>query len=53
MMPTAATSPQAAVNGYVRRGGREVDEEEERADYYVRELRHGSFRRSMLLAEGV
>ena len=41
------------LNGYVRRSGREVDEEEERADYYLRELRHGSFRRSMLLAEGV
>ncbi len=34
-------------------GERKVDEEEERAGYYVRELRHGSFRRSMLLAEGV
>lgn len=34
-------------------GEREVDEEEERAGYYVRELRHGSFRRSMLLAEDV
>ena len=32
-------------------GEREVDEEEERAGYYIRELRHGSFRRSMLLAE--
>jgi HSP20 family protein len=34
-------------------GERKVDEEEERAGYYVRELRHGSFRRSMLLPEGV
>jgi HSP20 family protein len=34
-------------------GERQVDEEEERAGYYVRELRHGSFRRSMLLAEDV
>jgi HSP20 family protein len=34
-------------------GEREVDEEEERAGYYIRELRHGSFRRSMLLAEDV
>lgn len=34
-------------------GARKVDEEEERAGYYVRELRHGSFRRSMLLPEGV
>jgi HSP20 family protein len=34
-------------------GEREGDEQEERAGYYVRELRHGSFRRSMLLAEDV
>src|SRR5687768_4575310 len=34
-------------------GERKVDEEEERAGYYVRELRHGSFRRSMILPEGV
>jgi HSP20 family protein len=34
-------------------GERKVDQEEERAGYYVRELRHGSFRRSMLLPEGV
>ena len=34
-------------------GERRVDEEEERAGYYVRELRHGSFRRSMILPEGV
>jgi HSP20 family protein len=34
-------------------GERKVDEEEERAGYYVRELRHGSFRRSMPLPEGV
>ena len=34
-------------------GERKVDKEEERAGYYVRELRHGSFRRSMLLPEGV
>jgi HSP20 family protein len=33
-------------------GERKVDEEEERAGYYVRELRHGSFRRSMILPEG-
>src|SRR5215203_658456 len=34
-------------------GERKVDEEEERAGYYVRELRHGSFQRSMILPEGV
>ena len=34
-------------------GERKVDQEEERAGYYVRELRHGSFRRSMILPEGV
>jgi HSP20 family protein len=34
-------------------GERKVDEEEERAGYYVRELRHGSFQRSMILSEGV
>ena len=34
-------------------GERKVDEEEERAGYYVKELRHGSFRRSMLMPEGV
>ena len=34
-------------------GERKIDQEEERAGYYVRELRHGSFRRSMLLPEGV
>ena len=34
-------------------GERRVDEEEEHAGYYVRELRHGSFRRSMILPEGV
>lgn len=34
-------------------GERKVDEAEERAGYYVRELRHGSFRRSMILPEGV
>jgi HSP20 family protein len=28
-------------------GERQVDEEEERAGYYVRELRHGSFQRSI------
>jgi HSP20 family protein len=33
-------------------GERKVDQEEERAGYYVRELRHGSFRRSMILPEG-
>jgi Hsp20/alpha crystallin family len=33
-------------------GERKVDEEEERAGYYVRELRHGSFQRSMILPEG-
>jgi HSP20 family protein len=33
-------------------GERKV-EEEERAGYYVRELRHGSFQRSMILPEGV
>ncbi len=34
-------------------GERKVDEQEERAGYYVRELRHGSFQRSMILPEGV
>src|SRR5215210_1912615 len=34
-------------------GERKVDEVEERAGYYVRELRHGSFQRSMILPEGV
>src|ERR687893_589085 len=34
-------------------GERKVDQEEERAGYYVRELRHGSFQRSMILPEGV
>jgi HSP20 family protein len=34
-------------------GERKVNQEEERAGYYVRELRHGSFRRSMILPEGV
>ena len=34
-------------------GERKVDVEEERAGYYVRELRHGSFQRSMILPEGV
>ena len=34
-------------------GERKVDEEEERAGYYVRELRHGSFQRSMILPEGI
>ena len=34
-------------------GERKVDEEEERAGYYVRELRPGSFQRSMILPEGV
>ena len=34
-------------------GERKVDEEEERAGYYVKELRHGSFQRSMILPEGV
>jgi HSP20 family protein len=34
-------------------GERKVDQQEERAGYYVRELRHGSFRRSMILPEGV
>ena len=34
-------------------GERKLDQEEERAGYYVRELRHGSFQRSMLLPEGV
>ena len=34
-------------------GERKVDEEEERTGYYVRELRHGSFQRSMILPEGV
>src|ERR687897_2699693 len=33
-------------------GERKV-EEEERAGYYVRELRHSSFQRSMILPEGV
>jgi hypothetical protein len=33
-------------------GERKIDEEE-RAGYYVRELRHGSFQRSMILPEGV
>src|SRR5215203_2803563 len=33
-------------------GERKIDQEEERAGYYVRELRHGSFRRSMILPEG-
>jgi HSP20 family protein len=44
----------AAHNGVLSISGeRKVDEEEERAGYYVRELRHGSFRRSMILPEGV
>ena len=34
-------------------GERKVDQQEERAGYYVRELRHGSFQRSMILPEGV
>ena len=34
-------------------GERKIDQEEERAGYYVRELRHGSFQRSMILPEGV
>jgi HSP20 family protein len=34
-------------------GKREAEREEERADYYVREVRHGSFRRSMVLPEDV
>jgi HSP20 family protein len=34
-------------------GERQIDEEEERAGYYVRELRHGSFQRSMILPEGI
>ena len=44
-----------AVHGQVLTiyGEHEVEEKEERVGYYVRELRHGSFRRSMLLAEGV
>ncbi|HZB84632.1 MAG TPA: Hsp20/alpha crystallin family protein [Rubrobacteraceae bacterium] len=34
-------------------GEREAEQEEERAEYYVREVRHGSFRRSMALPEDV
>jgi len=34
-------------------GERKYEQEEERAGYYVRERRHGSFRRSMQLPEGV
>ncbi len=34
-------------------GERKVEEETERGGYYVRERRHGSFRRSMTLPEGV
>src|SRR5688500_20394975 len=34
-------------------GERKVDEEEERAGYYVRELRHGSLQRSMNLPTSV
>ena len=34
-------------------GERKLEEETERGGYYVRERRHGSFRRSMTLPEGV
>jgi len=34
-------------------GERKYEQEEERAGYFVRERRHGSFRRSMQLPEGV
>ncbi len=34
-------------------GERKVEEEAERGGYYVRERRHGTFRRSMALPEGV
>jgi HSP20 family protein len=34
-------------------GERKVEEETERGGYYVRERRHGTFRRSMTLPEGV
>ncbi len=34
-------------------GERRAEQDDERAGYYVRELRHGSFRRSMTLPEGV
>ncbi|MBA3425629.1 MAG: Hsp20/alpha crystallin family protein [Rubrobacteraceae bacterium] len=34
-------------------GERKTEQEEERAGYYVRERRYGSFRRSMQLPEGV
>ena len=34
-------------------GERKVEEEAERGGYYVRERRHGTFRRSMTLPEGV
>ncbi len=34
-------------------GERKEEQEEQRAGYYVRERRHGSFRRSMTLPEGV
>ena len=34
-------------------GERAAEQEEERAEYYVREVRHGSFRRSMALPEDV
>jgi len=34
-------------------GARKTEQEEERAGYYVRERRYGSFRRSMQLPEGV
>jgi HSP20 family protein len=35
------------------RGERREEQEEQRGGYYVRERRHGSFRRSMTLPEGV
>jgi HSP20 family protein len=34
-------------------GERKVEQEEKRGGYFVRERRHGSFRRSMTLPEGV
>jgi HSP20 family protein len=34
-------------------GERKIEEEERRGDYYVREHRYGSFRRSLTLPEGV